>query len=158
MIDPVFLRENPELVKRSQEARGESPTVVDEAVAADRERRAAITAFEELRAAQNAHGKRVAKAPKEEKAALVAEAKQLSEQVKAAQHAATEAEAVAEAALAKIENIVIDGVPSGGEENFVTLRTHGDVPTYDFTPRASCERLTSSGFSRRNRGSITGQV
>src|SRR6478752_2343648 len=109
MIDPVLLRDNPELVKRSQEARGESPDTVDEALTADRDRRAAITAFEELRAAQNAHGKRVAQAPKDEKAALVAEAKQLSEQVKAAQHAASEAEAAAEAALAKIENIVLDG-------------------------------------------------
>ena len=71
MIDPVLLRENPELVKRSQEARGESPDLVDEALAADSARRAAITAFEELRAAQNAHGKRVAQAPKDEKAALI---------------------------------------------------------------------------------------
>src|SRR6478752_999453 len=116
MIDPVLLRENPELVKRSQEARGESPETVDAALAADRDRRAAITAFEELRAAQNAHGKRVAQAPKEDKAALVAEAKQLSEQVKSAQHTVGEAEAAADAALAKIENIIVEGVPAGGEE------------------------------------------
>lgn len=108
---------------------------MDEAVAADRERRAAITAFEELRAAQNAHGKRVALAPKDEKAALVAEAKALSEQVKAAQHAVTAAEEAADAALGRIENIVIDGVPSGGEADFVTLRTHGDPPRFDFEPR-----------------------
>ncbi len=139
MIDPVFLRENPELVKRSQEARGESPATVDEAVAADRERRAAITAFEELRAAQNSHGKRVAQAPKEEKAALVAEAKSLSEQVKAAQHAVTAAEETADAVLAQIENIVLDGVPAGGEDNFVTLRTHGQPPEFDFEPRDHLE-------------------
>ncbi|SFS14035.1 seryl-tRNA synthetase [Microbacterium sp. cf046] len=139
MIDLTFLRENPELVKRSQESRGESTSTVDDALAADRERRAAITSFEELRAAQNAHGKRVAQAPKEEKAALVAEAKALSEQVKAAQHAVTAAEEVADAALAKIENIVIEGVPAGGEDNFITLRTHGDVPVFDFEPRDHLE-------------------
>ena len=139
MIDPVFLRENPELVKRSQEARGESASTVDEAVEADRARRAAITAYEELRAAQNAHGKRVAKAPKDEKAALVSEAKALSEQVKAAQHAVTAAEEAADAALARIENIVIEGVPAGGEENFVTLRTHGEIPRFDFEPRDHLE-------------------
>ncbi|MGL4255398.1 MAG: serine--tRNA ligase, partial [Microbacterium sp.] len=135
MIDPVLLRENPELVKRSQEARGESSETVDEALAADRDRRAAITAFEELRAAQNAHGKRVAQAPKDEKAALVAEAKALSERVKRAQHAVTAAEEASATALAKIENIVIDGVPAGGEHDFVTLRTHGEVPAFDFEPR-----------------------
>ncbi|MCK6065785.1 MULTISPECIES: serine--tRNA ligase [Microbacterium] len=134
MIDLTLLREDPERVKRSQTARGVSPETVDAALAADRDRRAAITAFEELRAAQNAHGKRVAQAPKDDKAALVAEAKDLSERVKAAQHAVTAAEEAADAALAKIENIVLDGVPAGGEENFVTLRTHGDVPQFDFEP------------------------
>lgn len=135
----MLLRENPELVKRSQEARGESPGSVDEALAADRDRRAAITAFEELRAAQNAHGKKVAQAPKEEKAALVAQAKELSERVKQAQHAVTAAEEASAAALAKIENIVIDGVPAGGEHDFVTLRTHGEVPAFDFAPRDHLE-------------------
>ncbi len=139
MIDPVLLRENPELVKRSQEARGHSSETVDAALDADRERRAAITAFEELRAAQNSHGKRVAQAPKEEKAALVAEAKELSEQVKQAQQRVTVAEEAADAALSRIENIVIDGVPAGGEADFVTLRTYGEPRTFDFTPRDHLE-------------------
>ncbi|RLK52478.1 serine--tRNA ligase [Microbacterium telephonicum] len=134
MIDIALLRDDPDLVKRSQEARGESPETVDAAIEADRARRAAITRFEELRAAQNAHGKTVAKAPKEEKAALVAQAKQLSDDVKAAQLAVTAAEEDAAAALARIENIVLDGVPAGGEDAFVTLRTHGDVPAFDFAP------------------------
>jgi seryl-tRNA synthetase len=139
VIDPVLLRDNPELVKRSQEARGESPESVDAAIEADRARRAAITAFEELRAAQNAHGKRVAQAPKEEKAALVAEAKQLSERVKQAQHAVTAAEEASALAFGALENIVIDGVPAGGEDDFVTLRTHGEVPSFDFEPRDHLE-------------------
>ncbi|MFE1646928.1 serine--tRNA ligase [Microbacterium sp. P01] len=139
MIDPALLRDHPELVKRSQESRGEPTESVDEALAADRERRAAITAFEELRAAQNVHGKRVAQAPKDEKAALVAEAKALSDQVKSAQHVVAAAEEAASAALGKIENVVLDGVPAGGEESFVTLRTHGEPPTFDFTPRDHLE-------------------
>jgi seryl-tRNA synthetase len=134
VIDLALLRDNPDLVKRSQEARGESPDTVDDALAADRARRAAITAFEELRAEQNAHGKKVAQAPKDEKAALVAQAKDLSDRVKAAQQAVTEAEAAAEEALARIENIVIDGVPAGGEADFVTLRTHGEPASFDFEP------------------------
>ena len=135
MIDPVLLRENPELVKLSQAKRGEPTESVDAALDADRERRAAITAFEELRAAQNAHGKMVARAPKDEKPALVAEAKQLSERVKQAQHAVTAAEEASDAALARIENIVIDGVPAGGEADFITLRTHGEPASFDFEPR-----------------------
>ncbi|QAY60269.1 serine--tRNA ligase [Microbacterium protaetiae] len=139
MIDPVLLRENPELVKHSQIKRGEEPSSVDEALAADAARRAALTAFEQLRAEQNAHGKKVAAAPKEERAALVAQAKDLSARVKQAQHAVAAAEEHATEVFSRIENVVIDDVPAGGEENFVTLRTHGEVPTFDFTPRDHLE-------------------
>ncbi|WP_159500696.1 serine--tRNA ligase [Microbacterium sp. 18062] len=152
MIDLALLRDAPELVKASQQARGESPETVDAAVAADRERRAAITAFEELRAAQNAHGKRVAQAPKDEKAALVAEAKELSDRVKAAQQAVTVAEEAAVEALSQIENIVIDGVPPGGEDDFVTLRTHGEIPTFDFAPRDHLEIGEKLGAIDMERG------
>jgi seryl-tRNA synthetase len=152
VIDLTLLREDPERVKRSQIARGESPETVDAAIAADRDRRAAITAFEELRAEQNAHGKRVAQAPKDEKAALVAQAKDLSDRVKAAQHAVTEAEAAAEAALARIENIVIDGVPAGGEDDFVTLRTHGEPARFGFEPRDHLELGEMLGAIDMERG------
>ncbi len=108
---------------------------MDAALAADADRRAAITAFETLRAEQNAFGKRVAKAPKDEKAALVAQAKELAEQVKAAQHAVTSAEEAADAAMSRIENVIIDGVPAGGEQDFVVLRHVGETPSYDFEPR-----------------------
>jgi len=152
VIDPVLLRDNPELVKRSQEARGESPDTVDVAIEADRARRAAITAFEELRAAQNAHGKRVAQAPKDEKAALVAEAKELSERVKQAQHAVSAAEETSTEAFALLENIVIDGVPAGGEDDFVTLRTHGEIPAFGFEPRDHLELGEKLGAIDMERG------
>ncbi|GAA1946050.1 serine--tRNA ligase [Microbacterium aquimaris] len=152
MIDPVLLRENPDLVKRSQEARGASADTVDAALAADSARRAALTSFEHLRAEQNAHGKTVAKAPKEEKAQLVAQAKELSEKVKQAQHAVTAAEKAADEALAVVENIVIDGVPAGGEEDFVTLRTHGEPPAFDFTPLDHLELGEKLGAIDMERG------
>jgi seryl-tRNA synthetase len=139
VIDPVVLRENPDLLKRSQEARGDSVVAVDDALAADSERRAAITAFEALRASQNQFGKRVASAPAEEKKALVAQAQSLAAEVKAAGAAATEAEARFTTIVRTIANPVIDGVPAGGEENFVTLRTHGVAPAFDFEPRDHLE-------------------
>ncbi|MFE6995925.1 serine--tRNA ligase [Microbacterium sp. NPDC057659] len=139
MIDLALLRDEPDTVRRSQIARGNAPESVDAAIEADRSRRAAITSFEELRAEQNAFGKQVAKAPKDEKAALVAQAKELAERVKQAQQAATEAADAASAALDRIENVIIDGVPSGGEEDFVELRRVGDIPTFDFTPRDHLE-------------------
>jgi seryl-tRNA synthetase len=131
VIDPALLRDNPDLVTRSQVARGHSPETVTAAVEAEKARRAAIAAFEELRAEQNAFGKQVAKAPKDEKAALVAQAKDLANRVKDAQQAVTEAEAAFAEAAARIENIVLDGVPAGGEDDYVVLREVGDVPAFD---------------------------
>lgn len=135
MIDPQLLRENPDIVRRSQRARRADAELVDAAIEADRRRREAIAAFEALRAEQNAHGKLVAAAPKEGKAALVAQAQQLAADVKAAQAAATEAEARFEEVVGGIANVVIDGVPEGGEADFVTLREVGEKPVFDFEPR-----------------------
>jgi seryl-tRNA synthetase len=135
VIDPVLLRETPDVVRASQERRGASVDLVDEAVEADAARRAAIAAFEALRAEQNAFGKTVAKAPKDEKAALVAQAQQLAAQVKDAQRAASEAEARFVEVAGGIPNIVLDGVPAGGEDDFVTLREVGGKPEFDFAPR-----------------------
>ena len=134
MIDPQLLRDAPDLLKASQRARGDSESLVDDAVAADSARRAAISAFEALRAEQNAFGKTVAKAPKEEKAALVAEAQALAARVKEAQAASTEADAEFDRAIRSLGNPVIEGVPAGGEENFVTLREVGTRPAFDFEP------------------------
>lgn len=139
MIDLALLRDNPELVRRSQAARGNDQATVDVALEADRSRRATLTAFEELRAEQNAFGKQVAKAPKDEKAALVAQAKELADRVKQAQQVAADASEAAATALGRIENVVIDGVPEGGEANFVELRRVGDVPSFDFAPRDHLE-------------------
>jgi seryl-tRNA synthetase len=139
VIDPVLLRENPDLIKRSQEARGDSVEAVDAALAADRERRAAINTFEALRAEQNLFGKTVAAAPKEEKKALVAEAQTLAAQVKEASAASAAAEERFTSIVRTIANPIIDGVPAGGEDNFATLRTHGEIPTFDFEPRDHLE-------------------
>jgi seryl-tRNA synthetase len=139
VIDPVLLRENPDVIKRSQEARGDSVQLVDEALEADRERRAAISAFEELRAEQNAFGKKVAAAPKEQKKELVAQAQSLAGRVKEAQAASNEADARFATVLRSIGNPIIEGVPAGGEDDFVTLRTVGEKPTFDFEPKDHLE-------------------
>lgn len=139
MIDPILLRNEPDVVRASLVARGDDPAVVDAALAADQARRDAIGVFENLRAEQNAHGKLVAAAPKEDKAALVASAQELAEKVKAADRAATEAADEFTRIAGGIGNVIIDGVPAGGEDDFVTLREVGTVPSFDFEPRDHLE-------------------
>jgi seryl-tRNA synthetase len=139
VIDPQLLRDDPEVVRRSQQSRGASVDIVDKAIAADGARRASIGEFESLRAEQNAFGKTVAAAPKEQKQTLVAEAQQLAARVKAAQQVAQDAETEFTAIAGSIANVVIDDVPAGGEENFVTLREVGAKASFDFEPRDHAE-------------------
>ncbi|WP_308467120.1 serine--tRNA ligase [Rathayibacter soli] len=139
MIDPVLLRDNPDLIRRSQEARGDSPELVDAALEADAARRASIADFESLRAEQNAFGKRVAAAQKDEKKALVGQAQDLAARVKAAQRASAEADDAFTDVVRRLGNVIIEGVPAGGEENFNTLRTVGEIPTFDFEARDHLE-------------------
>ena len=139
MIDPQILRENPDILRRSQEARGASVSLVDDAVVADSRRRETIGEFERLRAEQNAFGKTVAAAPKDEKRELVAMAQELAGRVKAAQQLSVEAEASFVATVGAIANPIIDGVPAGGEDNFVTLREVGEKASFGFEPRDHAE-------------------
>ena len=139
MIDPQLLRDNPDAIRRSQEARGASVTLVDDAIATDASRRLAIGEYENLRAEQNAFGKTVASAAKAEKAALVAKAQELSARVKVAQQLAADAELAFTTIVGAIANPIIEGVPSGGEENFVTLREVGTKASFDFEPRDHVE-------------------
>ena len=41
--------------------------------------------------------------------------------------------------MQRLENIVIDGVPAGGEDDFVVLREVGEIPAFDFEPRDHLE-------------------
>jgi seryl-tRNA synthetase len=135
VIDPQILRDSPDILRRSQEARGASVSLVDDAITADSRRRESIGQFESLRAEQNAFGKTVASAPKDEKRALVAQAQELAARVKAAQQVSVDAEAEFTRIVGAIANPIIDGVPAGGEENFTTLREVGEKPAFDFEPR-----------------------
>lgn len=135
MIDAQLLRDHPELVRRSQEVRGDSVELVDRAVEAEVARRSAIADYERVRAQQNALGKEVAAAPKERKAELVAAAQALAAQVKAAGQLAQEAEQRFGQLAGSIPNIVLDGVPAGPEQNFRVLREVGERPRFDFPPR-----------------------
>src|SRR5690348_7540207 len=128
VIDLRLLREDPDLIRASQRLRGESTEVVDALLRADEERRAATQRFESVRAEQKSLGKQVAKASGDERGALLARTKELAVEVKTAEAAATEADQALRRAQLAVPNIVQDGVPAGGEDDFVVLKTVGDIP------------------------------
>jgi seryl-tRNA synthetase len=132
MIDANLLRDNPEVIKASQRARGASETIVDDAVRADVVWRKALTDFETLRAEQNAKAKLVSGADKDSRAALIAEGQELATKVKATEQLAAEAQTKLDEIIWQIENVVLAGVPSGGEDDFVVIREEGTKPTFNF--------------------------
>ncbi|MFT4296015.1 MAG: serine--tRNA ligase [Micropruina sp.] len=142
MIDPKLLRTEPDRLRAAQEARGESPALVDRLIEADAARRSAIASFESLRAEQKSLGKDVARAKGEERAALIARTKGLAERVKAADAAAAEAGARFDELMLALPNPVFDDVPRGGEDDFVVVSEHGaprDFEAEGFAPRDHLE-------------------
>ena len=131
MIDLRLLREDPELVRASQRLRGEPTELVDNLLHADEARRAATQRFEALRAEQNSLSKRIPKASPDERAGLLARTKELAAEVKAAEAEASAANEALRAAHLAVPNVVQDGVPPGGEDDFVVLREVGDRPAID---------------------------
>ncbi len=137
MIDIRLLREDPDLVRRSQRARGADPSVVDAILAADESRRQALVGFETARAEQKSFGKQVAAAKGDAKAAMVAQVKALAEQVKTLEAQAGRADEELVGLLRSVGNVILDGVPSGGEDNFAVREVVGtprDFAAEDFTP------------------------
>jgi seryl-tRNA synthetase len=128
VIDLRLVRENPEAVRASQRARGASGSSVDELLAADQRHRAALTRFESLRAEQKQAGKQVARAQGDEKQQLLVRTRELAAEVKAAERDATEAEQAVRAAHLAIPNVVEEGAPAGGEDDYVVLKEVGDKP------------------------------
>ena len=139
MIELRTLRENPDVARASQRARGEDETLVDALLSADERRRAAVARGDALRAEQRQFGKRVGAAKGDDRAVLIAKGKELASEVKAAEAEQAAAEAELTEAQMRMSNIVEPDTPPGGEDDFVVLKHVGTPPTFDFTPRDHVE-------------------
>lgn len=161
VIDLKFLRDQPDTVRASQRARGEEPGLVDAVLAADEQRRTAIGTFESARAEQKAASKelgpvmgRLNKLKKSDPdsadlPALEAEASALREKgaamsarVKELEAAAEEAKGELDTSLRSIGNVIQEGVPAGGEDDFDLIEEVGtarDFAAEGFAPKDHLE-------------------
>lgn len=151
MIDLKLLRDDPDAVRRSQLSRGEDPGLVDALLDADTARRAAISAADNLRAEQKAASKKVGSASPEDRPALLESAKDLAAAVKSAEAAQAQAEAAFSAAHMAIGNVIIEGVPAGGEDDFVVLDVVGEPPVIE-NPKDHLELGENLGLIDMERG------
>jgi seryl-tRNA synthetase len=142
VIDIKVLRLDPDRLRASQHARGESESLVDDLVTADEARRNAIAQYEELRAEQKALGKRVAQANGQERAVLLSRTKELADMVKKAEAAQNEITIAFDQMLRQVGNVVFEDVPPGGEDDYVVLETVGtprDFAAEGFQPKDHLE-------------------
>jgi len=159
VIDIKLLRDQPDAVRVSQRARGEDEGIVDAILTADERRRSSIAEFEALRAEQKSFGKQVAAAKGEQKAALVSAAKATSDRVKELQAAATAADAELATLVRRVPNIVIEGIPSGGEDDYTVLETVGtarDFAAEGFEPKDHLELAEGLDALDMERGAKVG--
>ncbi|QPK83151.1 serine--tRNA ligase [Corynebacterium qintianiae] len=155
MIDLKFLREHPDVVRESQRARGEDPSLVDQLLEADEARRSSIQTADELRSEQKAFGKKIGQAAPEDRPTLLEGSNELKARVKEAEAAQAEAQEAVAKLQYSISN-VIAGAPAGGEEDFVVLEHVGEVPEFDFEVRDHLDLGEALGIIDMKRGTKVG--
>ncbi|WP_182353873.1 serine--tRNA ligase [Flaviflexus huanghaiensis] len=152
MIDIRYVRENPEAARASQRARHADESLVDRLLAADEARRSTLQIAEETRAQQKALSRTVGKASPEERPAILADAQALAARVKELEETAAAANAEYEQIGLMIPNIIIDGVPAGGEDDYRVLKHVGTVPEFDFPVKDHLELAEGIGGFDMARG------
>ena len=152
MIDLRTLREDPDRLRASQRARGEDDSVVDTLLDLDERRRSALTGYESLRAEQKLVGKSVSRSSGDERAALLARAKDLAAGVRGAEAESERLAKELDGVLMSVPNIIEDGAPAGGEDDYVVLEEVGEKPAFGFTPRDHLELGEKLGAIDTERG------
>ncbi|MFL6238958.1 MAG: serine--tRNA ligase [Actinomycetes bacterium] len=152
MIDLQVLRADPDRVRASQRARGEDAALVDQLLAADEQRRTAVAKADGLRGEANAASKAIGSAAGDERPARIEAARLLKDQLKAVEAEEATAEETLRAAHVAIPNIIEDGVPPGGEDDYVVVEEIGVPPAFDFAPRDHLELGEALGAIDTQRG------
>ena len=136
MLDLAFIRNNPDIVKEA--ARVKNNTLdIDHLLEVDRQVLALQRQVEEVRAEQNQISKRVQQAGKDKELrdTLIAQGKQLAEQIKALEPRLRELEDERQQLLYYVPNIPDPSAPIGKDENDnVPFKYWGEPPQFDFEP------------------------
>ncbi len=162
MLDVKLLRESPDVIRADLRKRGMTDRLhlVDDAIAADTEWRAAKTQAEALRHEINEVTRTIANLARHKKP-IEAEQKKVREISSRADHYAKVQSAQLQALdniLLGLPNILHESVPVGKDDSEnVTVRTWGDVQKFDFVPKDHVDVLAGLGMVDMERaGKISG--
>ena len=143
MLDLNFVRDNLALVEEKLRQRGLSPgDVLKDFAQVDAQRRQAITSAETMKAHRNRASEEIARLKKsgQDASALVAETKELREQIQGLEKAAEEYDTRLREILTGIPNLPHASVPVGSSaEDNVEVRRWGTAPNFSFSPKPHWE-------------------
>ena len=137
MLDIKLIRDNPELVRQALEKRGYSPDSIkslDRIIEIDSRYRRLLRQTEELRAKHNEASKQLSKS-KEKPPGLIAQMRQLGDQITSLQQQTKEAKTELDSLLLEMPNIPHPSVAVGrGVADNVVVRTWGKPKEFPFKP------------------------
>ena len=142
MLDLALLRRDPERVRESAKRRGLDPGFVDRALEIDIQVRRLRTSIETLRAQKNGLTATISKAADRaaEAARLRPELAALDARIESESAELPPLEADISAILSEVPNVLDPSVPFGVDESGnVVVRSSGDPPAFDFTPKPHWE-------------------
>ena len=143
MLDLGFVRANLELVEGKLRARGANPAaLLGDFRALDQSRRDAITLAEQAKARRNELSQQVGALKRLglDAATLVEETRALKDKIDLLDQTAVRLDEQLRLSLARIPNLTRDEVPAGSSEaDNVTVKTWGEIPTFDFAPKPHWE-------------------
>lgn len=159
MLDVKFVRSNPEKVEQALKNRGGKINLAG-FLQMEGERRELLSKVEQMKAERNAVSQEIGKAkkaglPAEDK---VLEMRHLGDEIKNMDDRIRELESGIQGELLTIPNIPHDSVPVGlSEDNNQEIRTWGELPRFDFEPKAHWEIGEKLGILDFERGAkVTG--
>ncbi len=137
MLDVKFVRQNPDIVRRSLQNR-RTEADLDRFLKLDEERRNLLFEVEKLKNLRNSESEEIArkKKAKEPTDELIARMKEVSQQIKEMDEKINEVENSLEEILLTIPNIPDDSVPIGeSDADNVEVRRWGEPTKFDFEPK-----------------------
>ncbi len=150
MLDLAFVRANLALVEQKLRARGADPAaLLGDFHSLDQRRREAITRAEQLKARRNELSQQVGALKKSggDATALMDETRALKDELDSLDAAAGKLDNELHLALASVPNLTRDEVPTGtSEADNATVKTWGEKPQFDFTPKPHWEIGESLGI------------
>jgi seryl-tRNA synthetase len=159
MLDLNLIREKPDLLRTALRNRQMDSASVDDILRLDEKRRMLLTEVEQLKAERNAVSKEIGKmkdaAEREQKIAAMRE---VGDRIAALDKEVAEVEAQLDSFVAALPNIPDERTPVGAsEDDNVVIRTVGELPEFDFEPKAHWDLGPALGILDFERGAkITG--